>query len=149
MKYVFFAVSLLMLSACSHTTETSPAALGNSERTFTLGLVQREIRPGMSQAAVAEALGSPNIVSKDDSGQEVWIYDKIASEASYRSSRTNAGILGGVGGMAGSVLLLGIPSFNYDAAEANSTSSERTLTVVIKFNSSQQVRDASYHSSRF
>jgi hypothetical protein len=32
---------------------------------MTLGVVQKEIHKGLSQADVAEALGSPNIVTRD------------------------------------------------------------------------------------
>ena len=44
------------------------------EREMTVGIVQKEIRKGMSQADVAVALGSPNIVTNDGSGKETWIY---------------------------------------------------------------------------
>ena len=53
------------------------------ERRMTVGVVQREIRTGMSPADVATALGSPNIVTRDSEGKETWIYDKIATEASF------------------------------------------------------------------
>ena len=53
------------------------------EREMTVGIVQKEIRQGMSQGEVASALGSPNIVTKDQNGSQTWIYDKIASEVSY------------------------------------------------------------------
>ena len=53
---------------------------------MTLGIVQKEIRVGLSQADVAAALGSPNIVTKDSADKETWVYDKIASEASYSAS---------------------------------------------------------------
>ena len=53
------------------------------EREFTVGIVQKEIRVGMSQTEVAEALGSPNIVSTDEKRREVWVYDKIATEHVY------------------------------------------------------------------
>jgi hypothetical protein len=40
----------------------------------------------MSGTEVAVALGSPNIVTRDSGGKETWIYDKIATEASYSKS---------------------------------------------------------------
>ncbi len=42
---------------------------------MTVGIVQKEIRIGMSQADVAAALGSPNIVTRDSEGKETWIYE--------------------------------------------------------------------------
>ncbi len=57
----------------------------SKEREMTVGIVQKEIRVGMTQADVAEALGSPNIVTRDSDCNESWIYDKIATEVSYYS----------------------------------------------------------------
>jgi outer membrane protein assembly factor BamE (lipoprotein component of BamABCDE complex) len=94
---------------------------------MTVGTVQKEIRKGMSGAEVAEVLGSPNIVTTDAEGREVWIYDKISTDVTY--SR----------GAGGSVS---------KSAGAESTT-QRTLTVVIKFDENKRVRDFAYHSSRF
>jgi len=41
---------------------------------LTLGTVQSKIFKGQSQSHVMDALGSPNIVSKDYQGKEVWTY---------------------------------------------------------------------------
>ena len=67
---------------------------------LTVGTVQREIRVGMSGAQVAEVLGSPNIVTTDEKGREVWVYDRISTESVYSSSSALIlGILtGGSGG---------------------------------------------------
>jgi outer membrane protein assembly factor BamE (lipoprotein component of BamABCDE complex) len=100
---------------------------------FTLGKVQREIRIGMPSAQVAEVLGSPNIVTTDDKRNEVWIYDKVATE-----------VTGQRGSDAWTIILAG-GSTTKDYARR----SQRTLTVVIKFDEQQRVRDFSYHSSSF
>ncbi len=52
---------LLVVAGCSasyHSRELH----SERDRQMTLGVVQKEIRRGLSQADVAEALGSPNIV---------------------------------------------------------------------------------------
>jgi outer membrane protein assembly factor BamE (lipoprotein component of BamABCDE complex) len=103
------------------------------EREMTLGTVQKEIKPGMSQADVATSLGSPNIVTKNADGNETWIYDKIASEASYSQ---------GYGG--GSLIL-----FGFGKSTAKSATSQKTLTVVINFNKNSSVEKVSYHTSKF
>ncbi len=53
---------------------------------MTLGVVQSFIKEGMSQADIASALGSPNIVTQDKDGNDTWIYDKIATETSQSGS---------------------------------------------------------------
>jgi len=108
---------------------------------LTVGIVQEEIRIGMPGAEVAEVLGSPNIVQTDEKRREVWIYDRIASDVTYsRSGGTVIGLLfGGSGGA------LGGGSVNSGAE----STSQRTLTVIIKFDENSRVRDFAYHSSRF
>ena len=49
---------------------------------LTLGKVQSQIKKGMNQTEVLEVLGSPNIVTKNSSGNEVWTYDKIGTSQS-------------------------------------------------------------------
>jgi outer membrane protein assembly factor BamE (lipoprotein component of BamABCDE complex) len=58
------------------------------ERELTAGIVRKEIKKGMSGAQVAELLGSPNITTMDENNRETWVYDKIATEASYSESQS-------------------------------------------------------------
>ncbi len=115
------------------------------EREFTVGLVQREVRVGMSQADLAAALGSPNVVARDGKGSETWVYDRIATEARYSSSGFGAG---GGGSYAGeSTLLLGWLSGHKRREKATVT--QRTLTAVVRFDAGGRVESFSIHASRF
>ena len=71
-------------SAQEHATEVQAAQASGDK--MTVGVVQREIRVGMSGGEVATVLGSPNIVSTDEHGREVWIYDKISTTHAYSTS---------------------------------------------------------------
>lgn len=103
------------------------------ERELTAGIVQKEIRKGMSGAEVAEALGSPNIVTRDEKERTTWVYDKIATEISYSQSQNAMFlILGGFSNQSGAV-----------------SQTQRTLTVVIKFDANEKVESFSYHQSKF
>lgn len=97
-----------------------------------LGNVQKSICKGMAQDQVAIALGSPNIVTTDKDQKETWIYDKIASEVRQSGSS-------------------GLILFCQTGADYVSRSdvSQKTLTVVIKFDSAKKVESLSYHSSKF
>ncbi len=86
-----FSLFILLLSGCVSAAQHQKELGSTNEREMTVGIVQKEIRTGMSQADVAEALGSPNIVTRDSEGKETWIYDKIASEASYSNSSAERG----------------------------------------------------------
>ncbi len=137
------------LVGCMSAADHGQSLHSTKDREFTLGRVQKRIHPGMSQASVAEALGSPNIVTKDETGAETWIYDKIATEASYSSDRGGVGGGAGAGGVADRVLVLGGLLGSYERQAGASSSTQRTLTVVIKFDKNSSVRDFSYHSSKF
>lgn len=115
------------------------------EREFTLGLVQREVRVGMSQADLVTVLGSPNIVTRDGKGREAWVYDRVASEARYSSSGFGAGGGGAYGGE--STLLLGWLGGHKRSEKATTT--QRTLTAVVRFDGEGKVESFSFHASRF
>jgi outer membrane protein assembly factor BamE (lipoprotein component of BamABCDE complex) len=121
------------VGGCTTAAEHQQQLGSTAEREMTVGVVQREIRAGLSQDQVAEALGSPNIVTRDAAGNETWIYDKIASEASYSNSSAY-----------GTILILG----GSRAAGASATT-QRTLTVIIKFDANRLVDTFSYHASKF
>jgi outer membrane protein assembly factor BamE (lipoprotein component of BamABCDE complex) len=116
---------------------------------MTVGIVQKEIRTGMSQADVAEVLGSPNIVTRDSEGKETWIYDKIASEASYSNSSAGVGGQGLGAASPGSSLLLGMISGGYSKEAGATSSTQKTLTVLIKYGKNNLVESFSYHTSKF
>jgi len=134
------ALVAVTLGACSATQHRAEVQDDSIDR-VTVGTVQREITVGMPSSNVAAILGAPNIVSTDAERREVWIYDKISTDVSYSRSRgVVAGlVVGGDGGGAG------VGSKSAGAA----SSSQRTLTIIIKFDDNGEVRDFSYRTSRF
>lgn len=133
------------MSGCQ-TVASHRAAVQAHENRLTVGTVQREVRVGMSSAEVVQVMmGSPNIVSTDEQRRQVWIYDKIATDRVYSTSSggINSLILGAatsaLGGLGG----------GFHASSGASSTSQRTLTLIIKFDEAGKVRDFAYHSSRF
>jgi outer membrane protein assembly factor BamE (lipoprotein component of BamABCDE complex) len=137
----------MLVGGCISAAEKAARDSGAEE--MTLGRAQKEIRVGMPQADVAAALGSPNIVSKDSDGNESWIYDKIATQVSY--ARDTGGISAGAAGITGVTgWLLGLTGqAQYSKATGTETQTQKTLTVVIKFDENNLVKNLSYHSSKF
>ena len=128
MKKIIRSIFLfLLLTSCAVHQQN------NTDGNITAGIVQKEIKIGMSSIAVAKVLGSPNIIQSDDDRNEVWIYDKISTQVNASSSQ------GGVW------FLL----FSNNSNKFSRSSSQRTLTIIIKFNKEQKVKDFSYHTSRF
>jgi len=142
---LLFSVALAGCGNPSSASRHKAAVQDNSTDRLTVGKVQKEIRVGMSSAEVASVLGSPNIVSTDEARREVWIYDKIATETAYSTSS------GGT-----NVLILGWDPTSFGGIGAGSSGSsgaasktQRTLTVIIKYDKAGKVRDFAYHTSRF
>ncbi len=123
---------VLILAGCKSAQQHSADANQPGDR-LTVGKVQKEIRVGMTGAEVTEVLGAPNIVTTDELRREVWVYDKISTTTAYSRSEGGA-----------TILVLGVSG----AAGAQSTS-QRTLTVIIKFDEGKKVRDFAYHASSF
>lgn len=139
---VAIAGMLLGCSARHHAQDVQGGLQGDR---VDVGTVQREIRRGMSGAEVIEALGSPNVLTTDEAGREVWIYDKFATDVVASES---SWLLFGAGGGGGSGGGGGGAAGARGSAGARSTS-QRTLTVIIKFDEGRKVRDFAYHASRF
>lgn len=136
MKHLAIVMGILFLAGCA-TSNYNPQA----DENLTVGKVQKEVRIGMAGADVARVLGSPNIVSTDEDRNEVWIYDKISTQ--YIHTDMQAGILAIGGGSD----VIGVPSAS--GRQTSGATSQRTLTIIIKFDENDLVRDFAYHTSRF
>jgi len=131
MKKIYCLIlSVLFLFGCASASYQRQQVRDDTGDRLTVGKVQKEIRVGMSSADVVQILGSPNVVTTDEERREVWVYDKIATE--IVSSASGSGLKFLTSGVSG----------------ATSTS-QRTLTVVIKFDKDGKVRDFAYHTSSF
>lgn len=130
---VILASSIIVSSCTTVNGGSYSNSSGGQSKDITVGKVQKELRKGMSGAEVAEVLGSPNIVTKDETGMETWVYDKIATEVSYSESSN--------------VLFLVLYAQAQNSSQA--VMSQKTLTVVVKFNDNSKVESFSYHSSKF
>ncbi len=129
-KIGYLFLSVLFLSGCASASYQRQQVQDDKGDRLTVGTVQRKISIGMPSADVAQILGAPNIVSTDENRREVWIYDKIATDVVYSTSDA------------------GIKFLTVGSSGAKSTS-QRTLTVIIKFDDDKKVRDFAYHSSSF
>lgn len=138
-------VALLFISACTTASQHRADVQDDTGERVTVGTVQRDIRIGMSGADVLNVIGSPNIVSSDADRNEVWVYDKFATDVVH--SESESGVLGIIFGPIGSAGGAGIGGKRYSAGA--SSKSQRTLTVVINFDGQNRVNNFAYHTSRF
>jgi outer membrane protein assembly factor BamE (lipoprotein component of BamABCDE complex) len=148
-KTFLFSSIVFFISGCETTRKSNYTPPPSAER-VTIGTVQRSIRKGMYSYEVVEVLGAPNMVTKNTEGCETWVYDKIHSEYETRTSDGGlslgiggGGLIGRRGGLGGG---LGVGT---SSAKASGVSSERTLTIVIHFDSESRVSDFSYRTTSF
>ena len=132
MKIIFTLLAALSIGGCVSASQHAEQVQGNGNN-ISVGSVQKQIKVGMSGADVLQTLGSPNMVSTDDQRREVWVYDKVATDTVQSSST----------GWAFAILAGG------QTSSGASSSSQRTLTIIIKFDEQNLVRDFAYHSSKF
>lgn len=119
------ASAILALAACAN-----PAPPPEPQK-LAVGGVQHEIKAGLDQAAVLEALGPATRISTDSQHREVWTYENIASDR-VDTERSVGGGLIVFGG----------------ARSADVTSqSQRMLTLVIYYDEAKKVREFAYNYS--
>jgi hypothetical protein len=125
----------LLLGGCQPVRDQAAAVhdAQDAGSRVTLGTVQREIKVGMSSADVVSVLEAPNMVTTDDQRRETWVWDKVSTESISTSSTGGA-----------SILLLGV-----GGGSGVRSTTQRTLTIIVKFDSASRVRDFSYRSSSF
>jgi len=142
---VIAALLPVLVTGCMSASQHRQAVQDDTGEKVTVGTVQKEIHVGMSGAEVAAVLGSPNIVSTDEERREVWIYDKVATDYAYSNSSggVSALILGWGSAIAGAA------APGYRASSGAASQSQRTLTIIIKFDKEGKVRDFAYHTSKF
>ena len=135
----------LAAAGCMTAGQHKAAVRDDTGDKLTVGTVQREIRVGMSGAEVIQVMGSPNVVTTDENRREVWVYDKMSTETAYSTSS------GGVAALilAGAAPVGGGAGGGMEGSAGATSRSQRTLTVVIKFDGQKAVRDFSYRYSSF
>lgn len=140
-----------LLAACATAQQHAAdvRAANASDSNLSVGTVQRKIKIGMTSADVVEVLGSPNMVTTDSQRRESWVYDKISTETVYSESSggVNALVLGGA--LTGAGLVGGAGGAGYSSGAGARKTSQRTLTIIIKFDKDSRVRDFAYRSSSF
>ena len=115
------------MTACVRNTDTI-----ETEK-ITVATAQREIKVGMSSADVVEVLGSPNMITTDSKHRETWVYDRVST--TVQSSNSGSGVW---------VLLFGAGKNTHSYS-----STQRTLTIIVKFDEKGLVRDFAYRTSAF
>ncbi len=121
-KHVFMGVLLvgvsILLSGCNYTTV--PEKVGASN--LTVGEAKRTITKGTTtQSEILTTFGSPNLVSNNKDGNQVWAYNRMSAD-SYSGSE------------GGSLILWG-------GSKAVSSTTVKSFDLIITFNNKDVVED--------
>lgn len=126
------AVACVLGAAGCVPVQTKPVTTRNSELTH--GNVQLNLQvKRTTQEQVLEIFGAPNVTSIDGWGQEVWVYQRHAT-VTQKSSASNYWTI---------VLLGG------DRSASGFEQTQRTMTLIIKFDAQHVVSDFRSRSSEF
>ena len=139
-KTIIILISCIaFLFGCAHTSQVSNVQEPSPQQSnLTPGMVQSKIIKGSTtKNEILEIFGSPNIITKNKSGQEVWTYEKQSVVSTARSGSTEAYGTVGVAGVAGS------------RAESTQQVSTTTFTLMITFTKKDIVENYSMMSTKF
>jgi len=129
MKRLLISILFLVLVGCK---TTEPLTSKNSN--LTQGNVQMNLTVGeTSKSEVLENFGSPNVTTRDGSGQEVWSYQRAAQVSQSSSSEGYWTII-----FAGQ-----------SSSATGFESSSRMITLIIKFDENDIVTDFKSRESNF
>ena len=148
-KHLIACLLLLPLAACASAQDHRADVSNQDKDRLTVAAAQREIHKGMSSADVVGVLGSPNMVTTDENRRESWVYDKISTEKVYSTSSGGLGLVFGGAGATGGAGLLGGLGGGMSSGSGASSTTQRTLTIIVKFDEAGKVRDYAYRSSSF
>ena len=125
------ALSLVLLSGCE---TTAPAPVDARNSILTQGNVQMNLKVGVTtKADVLNTFGSPNITTRDASGEEAWSYQRQAT-VSQSSDSANYW----------SIFLTG-----ESRSASGFSQSSRMMTLINTFNKNDVVSDFRSRSSDF
>jgi hypothetical protein len=108
----------MFLSSCFSNQSNETATSSN----LTVGEVKRQIvKDKTSQSEILQLFGSPNMVTKNKDGNEVWAYNKMSYQTNASAS-------------SGTLIFLG-------GSQAMSSAATKSFDLIITFNNKDIVKD--------
>jgi hypothetical protein len=114
------------------------------------GTVTATVQKGKTtQADLLQMFGGPNISTTDSDGVETWVYERSVTQTDVASNSRSSEAAAKLGLFFKSVELGASGSTSQSAAASSTTTSIRSLTVIVKFNQDKTVKDYSARASYF
>ncbi|HNQ62189.1 MAG TPA: hypothetical protein PKJ62_07345 [Bacteroidia bacterium] len=126
-KYLLLLILLFYFSGCATVSNNQDQSESSN---LTVGTVKKEIIKGKTtQAEIMQLFGSPNLVTKNSEGYEVWNYNRM----SYTTK---------TGSDAGSVIFWG-------SSRAMSTATTKSFDLILTFDENDIVQNYSVISASY
>jgi hypothetical protein len=114
------------------------------------GLVTSQVRKGVTtQLELVQLFGSPNISTFDSAGIESWVYERTVTQTEVQSNARTAQAAANLGVFFGNAQGGANAATGQSNAAGSTTTSIRSITVIVKFGPNKTVSDYSVRASYF
>ena len=113
------------------------------------GVTSQVQKDRTTQLELVQMFGGPNISTTDAEGTEVWIYERAVTETERRNHSEGYRVAANLGLFFSPALLGGGGSMDKSGSTSSTSTSFRSLTVIVKFNPNKTVKEYSVRASQF
>lgn len=114
------------------------------------GTVTSQVQKGKTtQSDLLQSFGGPNIATTDRDGTETWVYERTATQTDVQANSQAAQGAASLGAFFKYIDLQASGSVGRSASASSTSSSVRSLTVIVKFAADKTVADYSVRASTF
>ena len=118
--------------------------------TLSYGTVTSQVQKGKTtQTDLLQTFGGPNIATTDRDGSETWVYERTATQTDVQANTQAAQGTASLGAFFKYIDLQASGSVGRSASASSTSSSVRSLTVIVKFAADKTVADYSVRASTF
>lgn len=164
LRTILAAIGALAASACSAPMPALPSAAPVSASAaaptagapavaaspLSYGTVTSQVVKGKTtQLELLQIFGGPNIATTDRDGVETWVYERSATQTDVQAGSQAAQGTASLGAFFKYVELQAGGSIARSATQSSTSSSIRSLTVIVKFAADKTVADYSVRASTF
>ncbi len=113
------------------------------------GVTSQVQRQKTTQFELLQMFGGPNISTTDGEGNEVWVYERAVTETERQARSEGWQAAANLGLFFSSVQLGGGGTTGRSSSSGSTSTSYRSLTVIVKFNADKTVKEYSVRASQF
>ncbi len=136
-------------TAAAERTATAPAAAAAPGGLSYGGVTSQVQKNRTTQFDLVQMFGGPNISTTDSEGNEVWVYERAVTETERQSRSEGWQAAANLGLFFSAVQIGGSGTTGRSSSSGSTSTSFRSLTVIVKFNPDKTVKEYSVRASQF